>query len=174
MDDPARINDVRGLIAPIGVGPPADSHHASQIGGDVGRLAGRGSAKLPEAAGGSDGEEAGGTVAKRARLQVRQGGVHLPDGDGPVTSDDDLRTDLYRTVTMDDLLAVPAGGNPSPRNRKKLSSARLDLYSLGRPRSGIGRLDRTGRPSRRRSAWPVQSDIRRRSVYPMAFKKPAA
>ena len=66
----------------------------------MGRLAGRGSAKLPEAAGGSDGEEAGGTVAKRARLQVRQGGVHLPDGDGPVTSDDDLRADLYRTVTM--------------------------------------------------------------------------
>ena len=65
----------------------------------MGRLAGRGSAKLPEAAGGSDGEEAGGTVAKRPDCRF-EGGVHLPDGDGPVTSDDNLRVDLYRTVTM--------------------------------------------------------------------------
>jgi hypothetical protein len=91
----------------------------------VGHLAGRGSAKLPEAAGGSDGEEAGGTVAKRARLQVRQGGVHLPDGDGPVTSDDNLRADLYRTVTMVGVDTIFSPFRPAGTHRRGIEKALL-------------------------------------------------
>ena len=64
-------------------------------------------------------------AAPSPRLQVRQGGVHLPDGDGPVTSDDNLRADLYRTVTMVGVDTIFSPFRPAGTHRRGIEKAFL-------------------------------------------------